>query len=439
MMLSKSKGAFVLLKTIAAGEAARRGFIREFVVPDEIVLRVNEIIQAVRVEGDQALCAFTARFDGVELEPADLRVSKDEVRSAYREVDARFLETIRLARDRILAFHRRQLPRSWFDTGEGAWLGQLVRPLDRVGIYVPGGTASYPSSVLMNAIPAVVAGVKEIAMVTPPARGGGMHPCTLVAATEAGVEEIYKVGGAQAVAALAYGTPSIRRVDKITGPGNIYVTVAKQQVFGRVDIDMLAGPSEVLIIADAGADPVYVAADLLAQAEHDVLARAVLLTPSWELAGKVRDEVVRLLDGLERRELLTRALADGGLIVVTRDLDEAFGLANCFAPEHLELMVADPEHWLDRVKNAGAVFLGPYSPVAVGDYLAGPNHVLPTGGTARFFSGLGVDTFLKRINVIHCSRRSLEQLGPKVIELAGVEGLPAHALAVQVRLGERGE
>ena len=429
----------MLLKTVAAGEAALRGFAREFVVPDEIALRVDEIIQAVRAEGDQALCAFTARFDGVELEPADLRVSKDEVRLAYREVDDGFLETIRLARDRILAFHRRQLPSSWFDAGEGAWLGQLVRPLDRVGIYVPGGTASYPSSVLMNAIPAVVAGVKEIAMATPPARGGGMHPYTLVAATEAGVGEIYKVGGAHAVAALAYGTASVRRVDKITGPGNIYVTVAKQQVFGRVDIDMLAGPSEVLIIADAGADPVYVAADLLAQAEHDVLARAVLLTPSWELAGKVRDEVVRLLNGLERRELLTKALGDGGLIVVTRDLDEAFGLANCFAPEHLELMVADPEQWLDRVKNAGAVFLGPYSPVAVGDYVAGPNHVLPTGGTARFFSGLGVDTFLKRINVIRCSRRSLEHLGPKAMELAGVEGLPAHALAVRVRLGERGE
>jgi histidinol dehydrogenase len=429
-----------MLKTVDSKDPIlAKHLSRQFTVPDEVAIRVDEIIQAVRRDGDQALCAYTARFDGVELAPAELRVSKDEIRLAYREVDEGFLETIRLARDRILDFHRQQLLPSWFSAREAAWLGQLVRPIERVGIYVPGGTASYPSSVLMNTVPAMVAGVKEVAMTTPPARGGSVHPFTLVAAAEVGVKEIYKVGGAQAVAALAYGTGSIRRVDKITGPGNIYVTTAKQQVFGQVDIDMLAGPSEVLIIAAAEADPVYVAADLLSQAEHDVLARAVLLTPSWELAGRVREETARLLEGLERRELLERSLADGALIVITRDLDEAFGLANCFAPEHLELLVPDPVNWLDRVKNAGAVFLGPYSPVAVGDYLAGPNHVLPTGGTARFFSGLGVETFLKRINVVHCSYRGLERLGPKVIELAGVEGLPAHALSVRVRLEERAD
>jgi histidinol dehydrogenase len=427
-----------VLKTVESRDPVLAKYLsRAFTVPDEVAIRVDEIVQAVRRDGDQALCAYTARFDGVELAPAELRVSRDEIRLAYRKVDSGFLENIRLARDRILDFHRQQLPRSWFTARDAVWLGQLVRPLERIGIYVPGGTASYPSSVLMNTVPAVVAGVKEIVMVTPPARDGGVHPYTLVAAAEAGVEEIYKVGGAQAVAALAYGTGSIRRVDKITGPGNIYVTVAKQQVFGQVDIDMLAGPSEVLIIAEAGADPVYVAADMLSQAEHDVLARAVLLTPSWELAARVREEVARLLEGLDRRQLLERSLADGALIVVTRDLDEAFGLANCFAPEHLELLVFDPVNWLDKVKNAGAVFLGPYSPVAVGDYLAGPNHVLPTGGTARFFSGLGVATFLKHINVVHCSRRGLEQLGPKVVELAGVEGLPAHALSVGVRLAEQ--
>jgi len=429
-----------VLKTMEArNPALAQQLVRQFAVPDEVAIRVDEIIQAVRRDGDEALCAFTARFDGVELQPADLRVSKAEVRLAYREVGDDFLENIRLARDRIADFHRQQLPRSWFDAREAVWLGQMVRPIERVGIYVPGGAAAYPSSVLMNTVPALVAGVKEIAMVTPPARGGGVHPYTLVAAAEAGVEEIYKVGGAQAVAALAYGTGSIRRVDKITGPGNIYVTVAKQQVFGQVDIDMLAGPSEVLIIADATADPVYVAADMLSQAEHDVLARAILLTPSWELAGRVREEVRRLLDTLAQRQVLERSLADGALIVITRDLDEAFSLANCFAPEHLELLVPDPANWLDKVKHAGAVFLGPYSPVAVGDYLAGPNHVLPTGGTARFFSGLGVETFLKRINVVHCSRRGLAQLGPKVMALAEAEGLPAHGLSVRVRLEGQGD
>lgn len=429
-----------MIKTVRSGDSALIGLLnRQFTVPDEVQSRVDEIIQSVRRDGDHALCGYSARFDGVELTPGDLRVSREEIRSAYREVGADFLEIIRLARDRIMDFHRRQLAQSWFHTREGAMFGQLVRPIGRVGIYVPGGTASYPSSVLMNVIPALVAGVKEVAMVTPPARGGGVHPFTLVTAAEAGVEEIYRVGGAQAVAALAYGTGTIRRVDKITGPGNIYVTVAKQRVFGQVGIDMLAGPSEVLIIADSEADPVYIAADMLAQAEHDVMARAVLLTPSWELAGRVREEVVRLLEGLARRELLERALAQGGLIGITRDLEEAFALANLYAPEHLEIMVRDPVQWLDRVRNAGAVFLGPHSPVAVGDYMAGPNHVLPTEGTARFFAGLGVEAFLKRVNVVQCSNRSLEQLGPGVMAFAGVEGLTAHALAVQVRLKERGD
>ncbi|MDI6906071.1 MAG: histidinol dehydrogenase [Thermoanaerobacterales bacterium] len=413
---------------------------REFVVPDEVCLAVADILTAVRERGDRALAEFTARFDGVELAPEEgFRVSAAEVKAAYRRVEQEFLDALRHAKERIAAFHRRQLPASWFETSaEGIVGGQLVRPLDRVGIYVPGGRATYPSSVLMNALPAAVAGVREIAMVTPPARDGSVNPYTLVAAAEAGITEIYKAGGAQAVAALAFGTESIRRVDKITGPGNIYVTVAKQQVFGLVGIDMLAGPSEVVIVADGDADPAAAAADLLAQAEHDVLARAVLITPSWELAGAVREEVARQLgDHRERRGILEKALADGGLIIVTRDLEEAVGLANRYAPEHLELMVGEPLAWLGRVRHAGAVFLGGYTPVALGDYAAGPNHVLPTGGTARFTSALGVDAFLKRINVLSCDRDGFGHLAPTVAVLAEVEGLPAHAAAVLVR-GARG-
>jgi len=406
---------------------------RSFEVPDETLERVAEIVAAVKERGDEALVDFTARFDGVSLQPGELRVTQAEVETAYRLVEQDFLDALRVAKERILAFHRRQLPASWFDAVDDTFSGQLVRPLERVGIYVPGGTATYPSSVLMNAVPASVAGVAQIVMVTPPGRNGAINPHTLVAAAEAGVTEIYRVGGAQAVAALAFGTATIRKVDKITGPGNIYVTVAKKLVFGQVGIDMLAGPSEVVVIADRNADPDLVAADLLAQAEHDVLARAILITTSWKLAAKVRDRLAVLVEAMDRREVLEKALKEGALAVVAKDLDEAIALANRFAPEHLELMVEDPYTLLGKVRHAGAVFLGDYTPVALGDYAAGPNHVLPTGGTARFFSGLGVETFLKRINVFSAGRGAFQGLAGCVSRLAEIEGLPAHAWAVNVR------
>ncbi|MEW5762143.1 MAG: histidinol dehydrogenase [Bacillota bacterium] len=395
---------------------------------------VEEIIAAVRERGDEALCALTARFDRVQLAPEDLRVTGEEVEAAYGEVSGAFLDALRLAAARILAFHTRQVPQSWFEAQDGAFLGQLVRPLARVGIYVPGGTAAYPSSVLMSALPARAAGVGEIVMCTPPGRDGTVAPPILVAAAEAGIKEIYRVGGAQAVAAMAYGTATIRRVDKIVGPGNIYVTLAKQRVYGEVDVDVPAGPSEVVIVADATADPEWVAADLLAQAEHDTLARCLLLTPVPELAQAVAGEAARQAAQLPRREFIAEALEAFGGIVVTRDLAEAVELANRFAPEHLELLVADPLVWLGRVRNAGAVFLGPYAPVPVGDYAAGPNHVLPTGGTARFASALGTEAFVKRINVAGLDRAGLAALAGAVVTLAEAEGLAAHAAAVRARL-----
>lgn len=401
----------------------------------ETAALVAEILLAVRVGGDEAVCAFTARFGGPELRPDQLRVTGEEIESAYGLVEKDYLRSLRLAVKNITAYHQKQLANSWFKTDEnGAILGQLVRPLRRVGIYVPGGKASYPSSVLMNAIPARVAGVREIAMVSPPAAGGSLNPYTLVAAAEVGLSEIYKAGGAQSVAALAYGTEFIPKVDKITGPGNIYVTLAKKQVYGQVDIDMLAGPSEVLIIADETADPAFIAADLLAQSEHDEMASAMLLTPCRELAGKVQEQVARQAAQLDRYEIIKRSLADYGAIVITDDIEQAFDLANQVAPEHLELMLAEPFRWLFKVENAGAVFLGHYSPEPVGDYLAGPNHILPTGGTARFYSPLGVDAFIKRTSLIAYNSSALEQVGADVIELAGVEGLSAHANAVRIRL-----
>ena len=408
----------------------RKAFFRK-----EAAARVEEIVAAVQKEGDAALCRFSREFDGVELSPEELPVTQEEIRAAYRQVGEDFLSALTLARERITSFHQKQLARSWFETDQqGVFRGQVVRPLSRVGVYVPGGTASYPSSVLMNAIPAAVAGVSEIVLVTPPGPDGRINPHTLVAAGEAGVTEIYRVGGAQAVAALAYGTETIKAVDKITGPGNIYVTLAKRCVFGQVDIDMLAGPSEVAIVADESASPAYVAADLLAQAEHDPLSAAVFFTPSAHLAEAVHKELARQLASLPRRETAGRALAGGGALVITRDLEEAVELADAFAPEHCELLVAEPFLWLGRIKNAGAIFLGAYSPEPVGDYLAGPNHVLPTGGTARWASGLGVDAFLKRINVVAYSREALAQTGRQVAVLARAEGLEAHARAVEVRL-----
>jgi len=428
-----------LIRILKAGDPALKGIMnRHSVGREEAAARVAGIIKAVRAEGDQALCRFAAEFDRVELKPAGLPVAAEEIEAAYRQVDDEFLNSLSLAAKNIEKFHRRQVVNSWFETGEdGIIVGQLVHPLARVGIYVPGGKASYPSSVLMNAIPARVAGVPEIVMVTPPGRDGSINPFTLVAAAEAGVSEIYRAGGAQAVAALAFGTQTIRRVDKITGPGNLYVTLAKQQVYGTVDIDMLAGPSEVLVVADAGADPGYIAADLLSQAEHDEMAAGILITPDEHLAGVVAVELERQLAGLSRSGTAARSVEDYGAIIITGDIDEAVELANEYAPEHLELMLADPFQWLGKIRAAGAVFLGQYSPEPVGDYLAGPNHVLPTSGTARFYSPLGVDAFIKKTSVISYTRPALERAAGSIIKLAEVEGLDAHANAVKIRIKDK--
>ena len=397
--------------------------------------RVREILQAVRERGDEALVEYTAKFDKAALTPAALRVSREEIEAAYKEVDSGFIKAIQRARDNIARFHAKQLQNSWIETStDGTILGQLVRPLERVGIYVPGGTANYPSSVLMNAVPAQVAGVSEIVMAAPPCADGRLQASTLVAAAEAGVAEIYKLGGAQAIAALAYGTKTVRRVDLITGPGNVYVTLAKKMVYGLVNIDMLAGPSEILIIADGNANPVYVAADLLSQAEHDVLASAILLTTSRQLAGEVQKEISRQVESLSRKEILTASLRDYSAIIITRDIEEAIELANSYAPEHLELAVDTPFELLGKIKNAGSIFLGHYTPEPVGDYIAGPNHVLPTGGTARFYSPLNVDTFMKKSGVISYSPARLVEFGPDIIKLAETEGLDAHANAIKVRL-----
>jgi len=414
------------LENIIARKESNREKIKE---------AVTEIIEQVKLGGDNALCRYTAQFDGAQINPWQLEVLPEEIKTAYTKVDEEFLSALALAKENIIKYHRKQLRTSWFEPEpDGTVLGQLLRPLERVGIYVPGGTASYPSSVLMNALPARVAGVKQIVMVTPPNAQGQIPPHTLVAAAEAGISEIYRVGGAQAIAALAIGTDTIKKVDKITGPGNIYVTLAKQQVYGLVDIDMLAGPSEILVVADREADPRYVAADMLSQAEHDVMASAVLITESRSLAEAVRHELSKQLQDLPRREVARKSLANHGVIVVTENLNEAITLANRFAPEHLELMVTDPYQLLGEVTHAGAVFLGAHTPEPVGDYLAGPNHILPTGGTARFFSPLNVDSFMKKTSLISYSRQALEQTGPSIIKLARVEGLDAHARAVEIRL-----
>ena len=402
---------------------------------EDLEAGVREIIQQVREQGDAGVLAATKKFDHADLIAGQLQVTEAEIEKAYQKVSPELLESLRLARDRIQDFHQRQHFQSWFHPGEnGEVLGQLYRPLERAGIYVPGGTAAYPSSVLMNALPAKVAGVREIIMVTPPKSDGTILPLVLVAAVEAGVTKIFKVGGVQAIAALAYGTESIPKVDKIVGPGNIYVTVAKRLVFGLVDIDMLAGPSEIVIVADSSADPELVAADLLSQAEHDTWAAAVLVTPDRMLAERVQEEVEKQLAVLPRKEIASSALDNCSAAVVVDSMQDAVDLANELAPEHLELYVEDPFSLLGQIKNAGAVFLGAYASEPVGDYLAGPNHVLPTGGTARFFSPLSVEDFLKRTSVIYTTKEALKKWGPHIVRLAEEEGLDAHARAISKRL-----
>jgi histidinol dehydrogenase len=408
-------------------------------VDPEIHRRVQEIVGAVREKGDRALLEFTERFDGVSLTAPELAVRPEEYEAALRQVGEATLGALRYAAGRIERFHRAAAPRSWHMTDtNGSRLGQEVRPLDRVAVYVPGGRAAYPSTVLMTAVPARVAGVREIVLVSPPSADKSVASAVLAAARIAGVTEAYRVGGAQAIAALAHGTETIRRVDKIVGPGNVYVALAKSLAFGDVGIDMLAGPSEVLVVADDTADPAVVAADLLAQAEHDPMARAVLLTPSARLADAVALELQQQLAALPRQAIARQALEAHGGLVLTADVAEAVELANRLAPEHLELQVATPESWLARVRRAGAVFLGRHTPEVVGDYVAGPNHVLPTGGTARFASALSTEAFVTRLSVIHYSRRGLVEAGPHLAELARVEGLEGHGRAAARRIAQTG-
>ncbi|WP_218082317.1 histidinol dehydrogenase [Anthocerotibacter panamensis] len=396
---------------------------------------VREILLNVRRSGDEALLRYTLEFDGVALSPGDLKVTPREIEQAYDRVSRDLLAALRQARKKIDAFHRQRIPKSWtvFEDNEVV-LGQRFTPVDAAGLYIPGGQASYPSSVLMNVVPAKIAGVPRTVMCTPPGRDGQVSASVLVAAHEAGVDEIYRIGGAQAIGALAYGTATVAKVDLITGPGNIYVTLAKRLVFGEVGIDSLAGPSEVLIVADDSANPLWVATDLLAQAEHDPLAAAILLTPSTELAEQVNEALVRQLRSHSRRQLTEKSIANYGLVVITEDLEEAARLSNLFAPEHLELQMRDPWALIPAIRHAGAIFLGHHSPEAVGDYLAGPNHVLPTSGAARYSSALGVQTFLKSSSLIQYSRRALQEVAADIDALTQAEGLPAHGDSVQVRL-----
>jgi histidinol dehydrogenase len=396
---------------------------------------VREVLQAVKRQGDRAVLHYTAEFDNQTLKAEELRVTGSELDAAYQQVSKELLQAIRLACRQIEAFHRQRVPKSWVHFGDDdVVLGKRYTPVDRAGLYVPGGRASYPSTVLMNAIPAAVAGVPRRVMVTPPGPDKTINPAVLVAAQEAGVEEIYRVGGAQAIGALAYGTETIPKVNVITGPGNIYVTLAKKLVYGTVGIDSLAGPSEVLVIADETADPVHVAADLLAQAEHDPMAAAILLTTDMDLAKNVQVAVERQLVDHPRRTLTEKAIAHYGLIVVVESLTIAAELSNEFAPEHLELEVADPWELLEYIRHAGAIFLGYSTPEAVGDYLAGPNHTLPTSGAARYASALGVETFLKHSSIIQYSQTALEKVAGAIDVLAKAEGLPSHADSVRRRV-----
>ena len=425
-----------IIKAKDAAEIKTRLLSRTQLSDESIVVAVKDIVKNVRERGDEALFEYTKKFDKAELNAKTVRVSREEIAEAYQAADEKWLNAMREAAKRITAFHAKQKQKTWIDFEETSALGQLVRPIEKAGVYVPGGTAAYPSSVLMNVLPAKVAGVEKIVMVTPPdAAGKVSYPLTLVAANIAGVDEIYKVGGAQAVAALAFGTESIPKVDKISGPGNIYVANAKREVFGFVGIDMVAGPSEVLVIADESANPVFVAADLLSQAEHDAFAAVVLVTDCETLAQKVQKEIETQTAKLARREIVEKSLKAYGTIVLVDDLDEAVEVSNLIAPEHLELSVKDPYALLGKIKNAGAVFMGHYSPEPLGDYFAGPNHVLPTSGTARFFSPLSVDDFMKKSSVIYYSKEALAPVAKDIIRLAKNEGLDAHANSVAVRFG----
>lgn len=400
----------------------------------EYEAKVQAIITDVKEKKDEALFELTKRFDGCELNAASIRVTEEEIQEAYREIKPELLEVIRKAIVNIREFHNKQKQYSWFDsTPNGTILGQKVTPIESVGVYVPGGKAAYPSSVLMNVIPAKVAGVSKIIMTTPPNKEGEVYEGTLVAAREAGVDEIYKVGGAQAIAALSFGTESIPKVDKICGPGNIYVALAKKAVYGHVSIDSIAGPSEILVLADETANPRYVAADLLSQAEHDELASAILVTTSKELANQVSKEIEGFLEILSRKQILQASLENYGYILVAESMEEAIDVANEIASEHLEIVTKDPFMTMTKIKNAGAIFLGEYSSEPLGDYFAGPNHILPTNGTAKFFSPLSVDDFVKKSSIIAYSREALEPIHKDIETFATCERLTAHANSIAVR------
>jgi len=409
-------------------------------VPAAVAAVVDEILAGVRARGDAALLDYTARFDGFRATAArELAIPRESFAAAAAAVDAATRAALDYAAERIERYHAAAMPKSWRMTDEhGSSLGQEVRPLDRVGIYIPGGRAAYPSTVLMTAVPARVAGVRDIVLVTPPAADGSVNPVVLAAAHVAGVTEGWRVGGAQAVAALAYGTASVRRVDKIVGPGNIYVALAKTRVFGEVGIDMMAGPSEVVVVADAAADPDWIASDLLAQAEHDPMARAVLITDAAALLPRVEQALARRLAALPRREIAAEALRNHGALILVPTIEAAVEVANRLAPEHLELMVAVPAAQLPRVRHAGAVFVGGHTPEVVGDYVAGPNHVLPTAGTARFASPLGTEDFVKRSSVIEYSRSGLAAALPHLATLSRIEGLQGHGSAAEARIKETG-
>ena len=427
------------MRTIVLNEAAKNDILENLLKRSpnsygKYEASVAAILADVKEKKDDALFEYTKRFDGADIDASNIVVTKEEIEEAYSLVDEELVNVIRKALVNIRDYHSKQKQYSWFDsTPNGTILGQKVTPLARVGVYVPGGKAAYPSSVLMNIIPAKVAGVSEIIMTTPPGKDGKVNPGTLVAANEAGVDVIYKVGGAQAIGAMAYGTQSIKKVDKIVGPGNIYVALAKKAVYGHVSIDSIAGPSEILVIADETASPRYVAADLLSQAEHDEMASAILITTSSELADKVSAEIDGFVAELSRSEIINKSLENYGYILIAKDIDEAVETANEIASEHLEIVTKDPFTVMTKIRNAGAIFLGEYSSEPLGDYFAGPNHVLPTNGTAKFFSPLGVDDFIKKSSIISYSREALEPIHEDIIKFANAERLTAHANSIKVR------
>lgn len=427
------------MRTIKIDEETKKSLLEDLLKRspnhyDSYTDTVNAVIKDVKTKGDQAVFDYTKRFDGVQINVSNIKVTKEEIKEAYELVDPNLIDVIRKAIVNIESYHAKQRQYSWFDSApNGTILGQKVTPLEKVGVYVPGGKAVYPSSVLMNIIPAKVAGVSKIIMTTPPGKDGKVNPNTLVAANEAGADEIYKIGGAQAIAALAFGTKTIPKVDKIVGPGNIYVALAKKAVFGYVSIDSVAGPSEILVLADETANPRFVAADLLSQAEHDELASAVLVTTSESLAKQVSKEVEQFVARLSRKDILEKSLENYGYILLVNDLKEGIDVANEIASEHLEIVTKDPFTVMTKIKNAGAIFIGEYSSEPLGDYFAGPNHVLPTNGTAKFFSPLSVDDFIKKSSIISYSKEALEPIHKDIIQFAQAEQLTAHANSIKVR------